>query len=183
MCGRGLALVHPREPLRELAAFVTPSSKGVLGDVAADVAGVLEAAEGSPYPSVPSLAAERFNRLAEQATLRFHAGPPVAGSLWPGVFLQLAPEVAVGIHTSEGRHVGARGLWAFQLAFGYFANPARERLRRCTQCRRWFVDATKNRSARRCSTQCTVKWSNKHRRSRSKKTKPNPVNQRLRDRR
>jgi hypothetical protein len=147
-------------PLRELAGLVTAGPRGRLSPVAVEVAGVLEAAEGSPYPTVPSLAAERFNRLAEQVSVRFHAGPPVAG-FPPGVFILPVREVEIGIHTEPGQ--GPRGVWAFQLVYGYFTNPERTRLRRCAVCRRWFVDMTKNRSARRCSRACTIKWSNTQR--------------------
>jgi hypothetical protein len=149
-------------PLRDLAAFASPGPKWPKGlsPLAVEVAAVLEAAEGSPYPTVPSLAAERFNHLAEQASLRFHAGPAVPGSP-PGVFLQPVPEVAVGIHSAPGQ--SAPGFWAFALAYGYFMNPERDRLRRCAVCRRWFADVTKNRSARRCSRACTIAWSNKQR--------------------
>jgi hypothetical protein len=150
-------------PLRELAAVATPAPKGGVSPVGAEVADVLEAAEGSPYPTVPNLAAERFNRLAEQASLRFHAGPPVGGFPHPGVFIKPVPEVDVGIQTAEGPSVGTRGFWSFQLAYGYFMNPERDRLRRCAVCRRWFVDGTKNRSARRCSRACTIRWSNAQR--------------------
>jgi hypothetical protein len=149
-------------PLRELAAFASPGPKRPKGlnPLAAEVAGVLEAAEGTAYPTVPSLAAERFNGLAAQATLRLHAGDAVAG-IRPGVFIKPVPDVAVGLHSAEGQ--GAAGVWAFQLAYGFFMNPERDRLRRCAVCRDWFVDVTKNRSARRCSRACTIAWSNKQR--------------------
>jgi predicted RNA-binding Zn ribbon-like protein len=49
----------------------------------------------------------------------------------------------------------------------YFNNPARDRLRRCPhpcpKCRGWFVDTTRNKSARRCSRECTIAWSNSQR--------------------
>jgi hypothetical protein len=157
----GSFIIARLEPLRELAAFVTSVPKGVLAPLGGEVAGVLEAAEGSLFPAVPSLAAERFNRLAAEATLRFHAGPPVPGFLGP---VCIKPtEAEIGILTAEGRGVGARAVWAFQLAYGYFMNRERDRLRRCAVCRRWFVDATRNRSARRCSRACTILWSNKQR--------------------
>ena len=42
----------------------------------------------------------------------------------------------------------------------------RDRLRRCQQqqCRRWFVDMTRNKSAMRCSRKCTIAWSHDQRR-------------------
>jgi len=39
------------------------------------------------------------------------------------------------------------------------------RVKRCLECKRWFVDETRNKSAERCSRACTVKWWNRpHRR-------------------
>jgi len=149
-------------PLRELAAFVAPG-KGPLTPIAADVAGVLEAAEGIPYPKIASLAAERFNAIAEQAPFRFHAGAAIPGFPHPGVFIQPVREVAIGIQSTEGRGVAARSSWAFGLAYGFFMNPERDRLRRCQLCARWFVDATRNKSSRRCSRKCTIAWSNAQR--------------------
>jgi hypothetical protein len=148
------------KPLRGLATLAAPGPKGRVSPLSAEVASVLEAAEGSAYPTVPSLAAERFNRFAEHAVLRFHAGPQV-GTGHAAVFIQPVPEVEVGILSGPGQSV--HGYWAFMLAYGYFMNTERDRLRRCAVCRRWFVDVTKNRSARRCSRPCTIRWSNKQR--------------------
>jgi hypothetical protein len=39
-----------------------------------------------------------------------------------------------------------------------------DRVKRCPECRRWFVDDTRNKSAARCSRDCTVKWWNRSRR-------------------
>jgi predicted RNA-binding Zn ribbon-like protein len=54
-------------------------------------------------------------------------------------------------------------LAGFIHVLAYVQSPHRERLRRCQQCRRWFVDETRNASARRCSRECTIKWSNSQR--------------------
>lgn len=156
----GSFIIARLAPLRELAAFVTTSQHATLSPLASEVAGILEAAEGTAYPAVPNVAAERFNRLAERATLQFHAGPPVPD--FPGrALIRPTSEVEIGILVAPRQ--GGTGLWAFQLVYGYFMNRERDRLRRCAVCRHWFVDATRNRSARRCSRACTILWSNKQR--------------------
>ena len=135
--------------------------------IAREAAEVLEAAEGSPYPSVPSLAAERFNRLAAPVALRFHAGP-ARDDAPSRLFIRPVPEVELGLHAAEGgaatdRGLTARAVLVGDLAYGYFLNPERARLRRCAWCRRWFVDGTRNRSARRCSPPCTIAFRNRQR--------------------
>jgi hypothetical protein len=45
-----------------------------------------------------------------------------------------------------------------QLLWDFFRHPARDRLKRCPRCHRWFVDYTKNKAAKRCSGSCTSKW-------------------------
>ncbi len=41
----------------------------------------------------------------------------------------------------------------------HFTGPALvQRFKRCTRCRRWFVDGSRNRSALRCSVGCTNRW-------------------------
>jgi hypothetical protein len=49
------------------------------------------------------------------------------------------------------------------LVVGYLRSAQRHRLRRCPQCRGWFVDETRNNSAQRCSRACTIAWSNAQR--------------------
>ena len=44
-------------------------------------------------------------------------------------------------------------LWRF-----YFQDKGWERLKRCPQCRKWFVDTIRNKNKIRCSRQCTDKW-------------------------
>ncbi|SRR5581483_5885727 len=45
----------------------------------------------------------------------------------------------------------------------YLNSLYRDRLKQCPQCRRWFVDLTRNKSALRCSRACTITWSNAQR--------------------
>jgi len=53
---------------------------------------------------------------------------------------------------------GEEGLAAWMLWRWYFWGDHRNRLKRCPQCRKWFVDRTRNGSMVRCSTACTNKW-------------------------
>jgi len=49
------------------------------------------------------------------------------------------------------------------LAF-FFTAQGSDRLRRCEQCARWFVDRGRNKAARRCSERCTWAWWSRSRR-------------------
>lgn len=53
-------------------------------------------------------------------------------------------------------------LWRF-----YFQDKGWERLKRCPQCRHWFVDKTKNKKKDRCSPHCTWQWWSRDRRKKS----------------
>jgi len=44
-------------------------------------------------------------------------------------------------------------LWEF-----YFRKIGLERLKRCPQCKRWFVDRTRNKQKEHCSLHCTWQW-------------------------
>src|SRR5262249_20112221 len=135
-------------PLQELAGFMTPGPKGGVAPLAVEVAGILEAAEGSVYPVVPPLAADRFNAFAEVVTLRWHAGPMVGGFPYPALYFPF-PEVEISLHTQAGQEgVSGRAYWAAVLAQGYFVNRERDRLRRCPICRKWFVDVSNNKAAK-----------------------------------
>lgn len=58
-----------------------------------------------------------------------------------------------------------RGGYVVHLLQTYFRSIARDRLKRCRQCARWFVDFTKNKGQLGCSQTCTSKWWNRsHRR-------------------
>lgn len=51
-------------------------------------------------------------------------------------------------------------LWRY-----YFRDEGWLRLKRCLQCKDWFVDATLNKSAVRCSIGCNSLWWNRKRRA------------------
>ena len=53
-------------------------------------------------------------------------------------------------------------LWRF-----FFHERGWERLKRCPQCMKWFVDDTKNKKKERCSPHCTWQWWSRDRRKRS----------------
>jgi len=44
-------------------------------------------------------------------------------------------------------------LWVY-----FFRDRGWERLKRCPQCGKWFVDASSNKNKSRCSMECTWKW-------------------------
>jgi hypothetical protein len=114
---------------------------------------VVEATLGTAYPTVPPDAAAAFDKLA--------SGQPVeytSSRHFPEPWL-LRPDHRTPI-TLWSR--SAAGIMAAWLAT-YFRHPYRDRLRRCQQCAKWFVDMTRNKSALRCSKACTVAWSNKQR--------------------
>jgi hypothetical protein len=57
-------------------------------------------------------------------------------------------------------------LWLF-----YFRDHGWDRLRRCSVCRNWFVDQSKNRCMLRCSLTCTWRWWNRVRREQAQSVK------------
>lgn len=65
-------------------------------------------------------------------------------------FIPDAPTVARLVPGSGGEP--SAELWDV-VATGYLA-----RFKRCPQCKRWFVDESKNRTGVRCSAACTNKW-------------------------
>ncbi len=127
------------------------------GAAVTEGATIIEAlAESSVAPPIISKqAAELFRTMVADQTFRY--------GLLDLTTLRTPPELAhtqyrVGLEAS-----GPKGAMAQVLAYHFFDNPQRDRLRRCQQCSRWFVDETRNRSAQRCSRACTIAWSNSQR--------------------
>jgi len=114
----------------------------------------------SPFSVVSTEAATLFNRLAAGAALHFVADAD--GAVRPGDGFRLNFSDREYLQWVSLETPTARGVWTAWLAY-FLDNPQRERLRRCQQCHRWFVDGTRNRSARRCSRACTIAWSNAQR--------------------
>ncbi|MBI4636283.1 MAG: CGNR zinc finger domain-containing protein [Candidatus Rokubacteria bacterium] len=102
---------------------------------------------------VPPRVVRRFNELAVGSPVRLVLAEALIGGrhrvTWPGVDWLDVPGFVV------------RLLW-----FDYFQNPEWPRLKKCEYppCGHWFVDATRNLSARRCSARCTNRTWNRGRR-------------------
>jgi hypothetical protein len=98
--------------------------------------------------TAPSLreAASRFNRWAVTQPLRL------------GIYMHPDPadRPADLLLTTAAQRGAESVVWALYL--NYFANPNRDRLKRCPQCDRWFVDRTRPHTMIRCSTACTNAW-------------------------
>jgi len=106
---------------------------------------------------LPKFAIGVFNRLARKnpVALRIREGKDRMG--YPRLEAVQAP-------SSEMEHA-LWLLWRF-----YFQDEGYKRLKRCHNCFRWFVDDTRNRSKRRCSSNCTWQYWNRDRRRKAKQT-------------
>lgn len=62
-------------------------------------------------------------------------------------------DISATMDFEPGEQMAIEHLWSC-----FFANPDRYRLKRCPQCRKWFVDETRNGAMIRCSPSCTNKW-------------------------
>ena len=62
-------------------------------------------------------------------------------------------EISAGTFLQIGEEVVVYALWQW-----FFNYPDRHRLKRCPECRKWYVDETMNAGKVRCSTSCTNKW-------------------------
>lgn len=104
-------------------------------------------------PRMPSLedAAWAFNRMTKRlpSRLTIRADRQARGRV---VF---RPDV-----TGPGEaHLAAWMLWRF-----FFPDEGWRRLKRCPQCRKWFVDTTKNRTKTFFPDSCKDRWWNRERR-------------------
>ncbi len=135
---------------------------------------VFEAGNSRAVP-VPRTAIERFNTLAFRTPGIFYIDSEAGGG--EELLLKVSPRKTFvqlplwAIKVGGERWVNFGGM-AFLTPAGpvlhlladFFRHPARDRLKRCLRCRRWFVDRTKNKAAKRCSTSCTWKWWDRARR-------------------
>lgn len=110
------------------------------------------------YP-FPRLAIDKFNSLAKENPVSleimikkskkglsiYNGGPTV--------------EIFAGHNPTSSMQSALWFLWRF-----YFQNKGWDRLKRCPQCRKWFVDQTKNKKKDRCSKHCTWQWWSRDRR-------------------
>jgi hypothetical protein len=145
--------------LKNIARAFNGEFGGHLTDAAvARGVAVVEAALGSEYPAIPDAAADAFDALAKGQPLEYTIRRrPLRAHL-------IRLDHQTPIHLCSPSEFGMMVVW---LA-AYFMNPSRDRLRRCQQCARWFVDLTRNKSARRCSSACTIAWSNAQRKGGSR---------------
>lgn len=100
-----------------------------------------------------------FNILSRGSALRVGAADPRGAS-------PMRPELILG--PRPGPHASAEKRLAFALAHALatvwlYVLPARgwTRLKRCQQCRWWFVDQTKNRSGTYCGQRCRESFWNR----------------------
>ena len=120
---------------------------------------------GLSQPSLSRAVAE-FKRLAEREPVFLDVFPrPPARSkrnrLPPGtysidpLFGEKRLEIGVRVRSKGPFANAAWFLWQF-----YFRERGWQRLKRCSQCKRWFVDETRNHKKERCSDRCTWRWWN-----------------------
>jgi len=99
---------------------------------------------------LPSPAVDRFNRLANKTAVRLSIMQRQKGK-------DIATTAHIHPHDEKGHAVWF--LWRF-----FFQHRGWERLKRCPQCHRWFVDETRNKKKERCSAKCTNQhWSRERR--------------------
>lgn len=172
--GEGRLPGDDRELMARAAAVVDAVLDESRGEGGANLWRPIGSARGekAAYPVIPNDAAIRFNELADETPLYYMADATGAVRRKDANYLV----IGVTADAEDGemlpwmhlRTPAAQGVWVAWLA-GFLINPRRDRLRRCQTCRRWFVDETRNLSARRCSRVCTIKWSNSQRATRVKK--------------
>jgi hypothetical protein len=142
--------------LKMLAVILNGQAWKGSADIVRDATAVVEASTELPYPFVSRKTGQLFLALAGDVPFRYVVDEMQPQAHTPAV-LRDAGAVFVFLQASSIRGLAARELEQ------YFRNPARDRLRRCQQCARWFVDETRNKSALRCSRACTIAWSNSQR--------------------
>jgi hypothetical protein len=157
----GLTGDHARQvaalaPLRDLL-------NGGKGAVADEIRALVEGtiAAGLPGPTIPPGVSPRYRTLAHRYPF-VHSTTPPGGSTNPaldGATLPMvrAANVAPGRTAHQLAEFGRDAVQVAEFA-AYLGNPHRDRLRQCEHCRIWFLDVTRNASARRCTRACTRKW-------------------------
>jgi hypothetical protein len=149
--------------LERLTNHLTGRWVGEHAQLGEQVAAVIEAAAAVPYPAIARRAGELFMAIAEGHTLRYTLHVPEVAADAPAAWRRHGLAMVI-LSPSTPRDSAAheRG-YAAQELDRFFRNSARDRLRRCEKCRTWFIDTTRNQSAKRCSRQCTIAWSNSQR--------------------
>lgn len=96
------------------------------------------------------LAFWNFNRMAKENPISLHVKPV------------RSPKNMIEFKTDGPTTMGQFAVYSLWLYF--FREGGWERLKRCPQCGRWFVDSSRNKNKKRCSPECTWDWWNWSRR-------------------
>jgi hypothetical protein len=142
--------------------------------------GILDECAGlASSAPIPLSAIRRFDALAQGVTFAYRIWPfphPEGAVASRRMYEEIHQEPYVSLlpvfdpsdigrrDTKIGMTVSAERGPLVKALVDYFLNPARDRLKRCGTCRRWFVDQTRNKSQLRCSSPCTVAWWTRRRR-------------------
>jgi len=97
---------------------------------------------------LPGYAISTFNRWARRN--------PVTLKVW----IDENERIVAGLDPKTQSESPLLLLW-----LSYFQREGWKRLKRCPQCKKWFVDETKNRMKVHCSEQCKWQWWNREKRS------------------
>lgn len=177
--GLGSLITRELSPLRRLARVLDEAAQQRVPGLGREDIEALEElvsrASSLRRPDWPQRTIDAFNRLASREPIAFSAGA-----------LEFVAAAAVDLADPATWRWGASNGYALQgprppterrvfvkspsqlgevvlAVVQYLEHPRRDRLKRCPRCRRWFIDATKNKSALRCSVACTIAWSNAQR--------------------
>ena len=108
--------------------------------------------------AMPSFAVDLFNDLVKENPVPLKlGGEKKAGKI------ELFPDYK-GLNTIQA---GLLLLWEY-----YFKDGGWQRLNRCPECEKWYVDDTRNKSKERCSAHCTNLWWTRARRKEAGHGKP-----------
>ncbi len=115
---------------------------------------IMEECQGVPADDpLPSGVVQRFNALAREVPVNLY----IWESKWRGG-IRTYPWIEPTMDR-EPRGFILQILWAVLTQ-----SRARDRLKRCPRCQRWFVDRTKNKGKARCSESCTWRYWDRARR-------------------
>jgi hypothetical protein len=145
---KGHVLYHVWQKVEQIVEAMTdqPPSKEKKGVT------ILTESHWSPnkrYP-MPGLAIRSFNGLAKQN--------PISLTV-TRLKTKKGTEIFAGHKPASHTQSALWYLWRY-----YFQDNGWERLKRCPQCKRWFVDESKNKRKGRCSPHCTWNWWSRARR-------------------
>jgi hypothetical protein len=115
---------------------------------------IMEECQGVPAEDpLPSGVVRRFNALTREVPVNLYIGERGR---------QDRRETYPWIEPTMDRE--PRG-FVLQILWGVLTQSrARDRLKQCPRCQRWFVDRTKNKGKARCSESCTWRYWNRTRR-------------------